>query len=238
MTDQVEQGERVKEVPFLLVLDYDKTLSNTQRHVDRFYATASECGVSDQQIQAMKVVQAEKEANKESVSLLDFIRDYDPEMMDQFKETYRSIQGYDTQYPDAERFMSRVEQVGIPSVVVTFGDPEWQHLKMDADGYQGLRHVIDHQYKARMLNDLHQDDGIYRMKIDGQVIVTKNVCLIDDKADAFHEFDEGVGLWIQRSELSANQRGKVGPNVAIIHSLDEVDFQDGAPILITQKLAA
>ncbi|HEX4662675.1 MAG TPA: hypothetical protein VH144_03600 [Candidatus Saccharimonadales bacterium] len=237
MTQLPEHGERIKEVPTLGVIDFDRTLGSTPAIMARFDAAVMRCGLDQQAVDDMRAEQHRREAVGETVSLLGFIRERGDEFVEAFKQAFIEAKDYPIGYynhageDESASFLERLQAADMPYVIVTYGvDEEWQQLKLDAAGYAGPRMIVDHPRKADIINSWRQPDGTYRLELHDEVIIAEETWLIDDKAKAFDGY-AGEGFWIQRGDLLPSQRGEVGNNVHILRSLDEIRFEDRRPVL-------
>jgi hypothetical protein len=136
-------------------------------------------------------------------------------------------------YPDASRFLLRLQVANFPHSIITYGiNTEWQLLKIDATGYRAATKIMSTPDKGAEIERCRHEDGIYsygQMLGGGDTFHAASAVLIDDKATAFRGLPENCsGFFLQRSEqLLASQRGEVPEKVIAIRSLDELHVRDG-----------
>lgn len=121
--------------------------------------------------------------------------------------------------------------------IVSYGNPEWQSIKMKASGVDTIPALItDHKRKGEIIASWQQNDKTFLIPpaliSDGVSIQVETVVLIDDKAVAFSNLPpEARGYWAQplSGVLLPSQVGEVSENVRIVRGLDEIITFESLP---------
>ena len=215
--------------PEVLVLDFDRTLGDVDRIMNRVYESAAAIGLDPNPIRHLR----DQSEGKQPFAPLDYIRErVDSVRFKSFKDHFVHGTGKSGSilYPDAERFMQRLTAHNIPHTILTYGvDETWQSLKVMAAGYPVSYMVTSTQDKGPIIASFQGADGVFAMHDPREISLYKSdrLVFIDDKASAFDSFPqtEGYhGLWLQRSSLLDSQKGSVPANVSVISSLDKVEL--------------
>ncbi len=231
-------------IPEVLVLDFDRMLSDNAEYMKRLYRVAETEGVDVAHIDAAR--QATEDDGK-TFEPLSFLKDsLTTEGYDRLCYSFTNAEG-DILYPDARRFLGRLQHADVPHIIMTYGPNfEWQKLKLAASGYPMGFVLTDTPHKSLALMSLRtpssSDTGTFDMYLatPGRAkYAAQTLTFIDDKAKAFDGFPDTAaykGFWLQRGPLLLSQMGEVPPNVTIIHSLDDlVVTEDGRTIVGTPR---
>ncbi len=126
--------------------------------------------------------------------------------------------------PGARRLLDFIKKNDYDARIVSYGDTEWQELKLRACG---LAKELDYEIitspqKTEVVLGWKRSDGLFQ--IPGTMVAYDEVIIVDDKARAFSHWGSGlVGYWIQDgSELLPSQQGNVPEAVVVVDSLDEI----------------
>src|SRR5262249_9789280 len=127
------------------------------------------------------------------------------------------MDGHSIVYPDVAEYWHLLDHAGIPHVILTYGDQEWQEDKVFAGGWRGTTIVTDTADKGAFIAGCVDEEGATRFKLnishpDGstETIHFNHAVLVDDKAGAFASAPEdtsGVVMW--REAPSNKQRAPI-----------------------------
>jgi hypothetical protein len=234
------EGLPVFRVAEAVAIDYDRTVGDVNNAILRFNSTARLNNIGTDKIEA---AQAKTEKDGGTFEPLSFVASHftdtdsgrlDQAGYDRFCWQFVHADGPPLLYPDAVRFLDRLQEAGKPHFFFTWGvNKEWQRLKIMASGYPAYVDLMDNSDKGQEITDLADpDDGKYyfRRMVGGPgLFIADNICAVEDKPDALQNLPKGShGYIIRRGELLPSQLGEIPPNVGVINSLDELqDDQDG-----------
>jgi len=229
----------LKPTPEILVLDFDRTLGEVARCMDRLFVVAKQFGLD---AEAIREAQAKTQADGGSFEPLSLVRTMlgDDAHYDAFMRQYKKLPGHPVLYEDAARFLLTLESAHIPNTVATYGvSREWQEAKLIASGYKGTYDILKTPDKAALIRSWQNEAGLFEFRdseTSGWIAVS--VCLIDDKASAFANLPEGVrGYLVQRDRQQLeSQRGEVSERVERINSLAQLAVVNGRVALETPPL--
>lgn len=217
-------------VPQLVVLDFDRMLSDVEASTERLYAIATDFNID---VTALEAARRNAEQDGGSFAPLNIIKELlDERALRLLVGRYKALKGYEVLFPDVAPFIRRLEAAGIPHMVLTYGVSElWQLCKVRASAYAGPVEILDHADKGRHIASWRDDAGVYVFedKRQGLRFEAESVCLLDDKAKAFADLPEDcTGFWVKRSEvLLPNQRGSIPEDrVESIYGLAELAVND------------
>jgi len=229
---QPESRERPsRTVPQAVVIDFDRTLGDSEKCLNRLYTVAEHFGVNTQFIQ------------EESKRVVDTGGSFDPlqyvkealtaSQMKDFEHAFIHAEGEPLVYDDVIPFMRMLDDNDIPYAVLTHGvSREWQELKLKASGYSGPYKIIEHREKAKEIAKLQSSDGIYLFSSlysqspdPSETIRANTLCLIDDKAVSFTGLPAScMGYLLVRGEKrQKSQQGKIPWNTVPIRSLGNLE---------------
>jgi hypothetical protein len=242
LTDPERENTPIYYIPEVLVLDFDRMLGDVSACMERFYTAAELEGIDTERIAA---VRKGIEDDGGSFEPLSYVKgQLDEDSYESFCRNFIFRQGPQILYPDAQRFLSILQYVDVPHVVMTYGvNPEWQQLKLKASGYAMGYTITDTPDKGASLMALRStnyngEPGTFNMYVAAHGRAkyrADTLTFIDDKASAFANFPKDTkykGFWLQRGELLSSQAGDVPPNVSVIRSLDELMVTgDGTTII-------
>jgi hypothetical protein len=89
--------------------------------------------------------------------------------------------------------------------IMSYGDLEWQMLKIEASGFADLPVlIVDSLEKSKIVKSWQHNNGQFAIPedffSDSKPRTAREVVLIDDKAAAFHDLpDEARGYWVNNS---------------------------------------
>lgn len=206
----------------LVVLDLDRTLLNLAAAMNVFMNTCREMGLdADLAQQAFE----EKIAAKESFQALEFLRPQITEsQMQHFKALYQEQARYckDFVYPDAQKLLQQLQESDIDILLLTFGEHDWQSLKIQAAELSHLPvSIVDTTEKGHIISRWYdQANRQFNVPTMGQAY--RRLIFVDDKPVSFRGFPER-----QSSGFIIDRTGSINPNNAIenityIQSLSEV----------------
>lgn len=188
----------------------------------RFYAAAEKLGVD-----ASKIKQEREhiEASGGSYSPLRLMHTLlSPTKFQQFCEHFVH-DGQPVLYPDSQPFLARLQKLGIPSFIVTFGEQEWQELKIAASGLRLPYFVMDRPEKGDYLAAF-QEDGAFAIPNSADKKLgyrAESLILIDDKLVAFQGLPTHCsGYLLHRPGLRRAKPTILPADVKLVHSFDQL----------------
>jgi hypothetical protein len=226
------QQEPARIVSQAVVIDFDRTIVDSDKCLGRLIAVANEFHVDTDPIVA------------KSKRVVDTGGSFDPlkyvkaaltqEQMESFEYEFIHAEGESLVYDDVMPFMQMLDDNAIPYAVLTHGvSKEWQELKIKASGYRGPYRIIDHREKAKEIADLQAPDASYLFsslyehspQSDHEKIIANTICLIDDKAVAFNDLPPScMGYLLVRGEKrQKSQQGKIPWNTVRISSFGNLE---------------
>jgi len=210
--------------PYLVCIDFDRTLSN-EALIDETMELA--CQAAGLDITVIRATKKAAEQRGESFSTLEYVQDREsPATVQDVKDAFATIARQDSPlYPDALPLLQSLRDHSIPHLILTQGLKEWQELKIIATQlHEYAYRIIDEKDKGKEIITWREAENVYRPPIAG-VAPAKSVVLIDDKAKSFTSLPSGCrGFLIRRpgEAVLPSQRGEVSKQVEIITSLNQV----------------
>ena len=216
-------------VPQIVVIDFDRTLSDVKASVEHLYAVTKDFGIDEQTVEAARTQLEDDGGTFEPITYLK--TQLSDEQMEAFYQQFLATK-MDSLFPDAQPFLQLLEENEIPFYVLTYGVSfKWQELKVGGSSYNGPMKVMDHSDKGAEIIKWKNADGKYVMptsQLDKATWVADTICLIDDKASAFKSLpDDCTGYLIQRSEtILPSQQGQTPEHVQLIKSFGDLTITD------------
>ena len=164
------------------LLDLDRTLASVEESMT---VVESVCVRLD--LDYTKIVKAKKLAENEGISFVvtDVVKLHWPEQYHNFCSSMQAIQHPGAVYTDAQKFIAKLDEKKLPFVIITYGDPVWQTMKLELGGLIGRAHTIcDIPEKSELLASWHIGDG-FKIPTSQGIFNAESVTLVDDKAVAF-----------------------------------------------------
>jgi hypothetical protein len=250
----VKSVENIREclVEVLVFNDWDRTLGNEQATMERLYATLELCGyanASDQIEVERRAIEAKGKSFAPYGAVCQIIGRVSISQQDAeerfavVRDCFRTMPGHHIIYPDVPEYLELLDNAGIPSVVLTYGEEDWQLDKVFAGGWRGCTIITDTPDKGKFISGCQDGSGIANFKIairheDGTVemIYFNHACLLDDKVGAFASAPRDTGGFVVwREEPSQKQQSNLPPHletiIPVIGSLIPVGVnQQGMPV--------
>lgn len=201
------------------LLDFDRTISSVDV-VSRMVAHVCEELKLDYSL--LEREHARTEARGESFVVTELFKQLWPEYYAQFQHKLHEIDQLESVFPDAATFLARLEGQGDQFAIITFGDREWQTMKLQFSGLIDKPHIIcDSPHKADLIRTW-QHDTMFRLPLeDGTYVEANHLTLVDDKAVAFDGLPDMVqGFCIDRRHIV--QPGDVPEHVPIVGTFDDI----------------
>jgi len=220
-------------VPQFVVIDFDRTIGNSNAIMSRFYGLAQAFGVNTKHIFEK---QKQIESQKRSFDPLPLLREElgnDDNKMKEFKRRFVESKDPPILYEDVNPFLGMLDQNNMIYCVLTYGvSKEWQEWKIESSGYSGRSVTIDHEDKGAEVARWQTADGTYEITDDEyEIIRASSVCIIDDKKKAFKSLPENsTGYWLQRPDATESSKAGELPDardIKEIHSLNELTVSNG-----------
>lgn len=198
------------------LLDFDRTISSVDIVMEAVEHVCDKLGLDYQKVRTQKEL---TEAGGHSFSVPTVVMSLWPEQYDAFCAELKVVEHLNSIYPDATEFMQILNKTNQTFVIITYGDPDWQLLKMHFAGLDSVPHIIcDIPEKNVLLEQLRTDNGFELHTSEG-IITTATITLVDDKPAAFETPCNGVsGILIERRDRHV----LVPPNVQLITSFNEL----------------
>jgi len=226
----------------LAVVDFDRTLYNTAVASEAYARAVSDEGL----LQSHELGEVQELAQNTGVSFdpFEYVRQLGvtEQQLDRVTARfYELVQGRferEILYPDAVPFMHRLANSGVPAVIMTYGNPEWQAIKLRSVGFDIWPHILTtEKYKGEAIAKwLNPENGVYHpigVKNPGlppyaghQAL--RHVTLTDDKAASFRGLPAGATGYLLRREgidILPSQLGDVGPSISVVSSLDQIEVE-------------
>jgi hypothetical protein len=209
------------------VLDFDRTLLDTGRVVARFedflmgaYPRLAVSLRNDRE-------QVEKSGGSYDVVAALALQADVPvdEILRQFVASCASAEYF---LPGAEELLGRLKSMATRYGVMTYGGVQWQQTKLQLVGIvDEASMIIPSRGKGVRIADWRSVSGLYRIPDELGGGEVDRVVLVDDKAVEFEQLpvDGNAQGYLLRSEacpLLHSQKGEVGENVTVVHSLRAV----------------
>lgn len=201
------------------LLDFDRTISSVDV-VSRMVAHVCEELKLDYSL--LEREHARTEARGESFVVTQLFRSLWPESYSAFQQKLHQVDHLDSVFPDAATFIDRFEERGEQFAIITFGDTEWQTMKLQLSGLIDKPHIIcDSPHKSDLIRTW-QHDTMFRLPLEGGAHVeAHHLTLVDDKAVAFDGLPDTVqGFCIDRRHIV--QPDDVPEHVPIVGSFDDI----------------
>ena len=198
------------------LLDLDRTISSVEVVMEAVEHVCQNLGLDYSKIDTQLKL---AELHGSSFSVPTVVMSLWPESYDDFCEQLRKVEHLDCVYPDARAFISRLKEEAHRLVIITYGDPRWQLLKLHFGQLEDIPHIICDIPEKTVLLRQYKVGGVFEMHTSGGVIRADNVTLVDDKPLAFEPACEGVsGILIERRGRTVN----CPQGVKIITSFNEL----------------
>ena len=211
-------------------IDFDRCLSDTQKLDDIFYEVVAEFD----ELNKEELI-ASRKAIEDQGGSFDQVAPLQQQLTSErvvafFKAFIDKAQQHDILSDGARELMEKLSALGAPFGIVSYGEIEWQSIKIEASGVTAVPAlIIDHKRKGEVIATWQQPDGSFLipdvLTRDGDELQVETVVLMDDKADAFIGLPETArGYWVQSitQPLLPSQQGTVPSNVRVAHGLSEV----------------
>ena len=132
---------------------------------------------------------------------------------------------HDVVADDADDLFVYLQKERIPHAIISYGDNDWQELKIKAAGFEDIPHqIVSHPRKSDELRSWLEGD-LYRLpRIFGGELADE-IVLIDDKAVAFDDLPARVrGYWMRAKDgsLLPSQQGAVPDSVQIVYDFKSI----------------
>lgn len=215
-------------------IDFDRCIGNVDRLYELLEAIVTEVASLD--VAQLESARQEVELSGGSFDVLGYLRDMtkiDQATYEQVLRTFLERAHPIRQQllePGAEALFAYLEQYEIPYAIVSYGNPAWQLLKIQAVGHGALPiHVTHYPEKGRLIASwFDQPSGHFIIPQDitgSDTLIVDEVVLIDDKAKAFDGLPlTARGYWVKSLSgmLLASQEGSVPERVMSAQGLEAV----------------
>lgn len=179
----------------------------------------------------MVSVKDEVESKGKPFHMLTYLRDnglFDRNVEQQVADAFikrAQEKRYNAVADDADDLFAYLKKEQIPHAIISYGDNDWQELKIRAAGFEDQPHqIVSHPRKSDELRSWLEGD-LYRLpRIFGGELVDE-IVLIDDKAVAFDDLPARVrGYWMRAKDgsLMPSQQGTVPDSVQIVYDFKSI----------------
>lgn len=209
----------MQQLKHVWLLDFDRTISSVDV-VSRMVAHV--CNGLGLDYSLLEREHARAEARGESFVVTQLVKELWPESYEEFKSQLHQVDHLDSVFPDADRFLNFLERCRERFVIITFGDREWQMIKLQLSGLVGKSHIIcASPRKADLIVGWRNGDR-FTLPLEGDASIEANqLTLVDDKAVAFSGLPDQVqGYCIDRRHIV--QPGDVPNRVPIVSTFDDI----------------
>ena len=215
-------------------IDFDRCIGNVDELYGLLEGVMAE--IAPLNIGQLESARKEVELSGGSFDVLGYLRDITKinqatyeQVLRIFLERARSMRQQLLE-PGAEVLFAYLEGCNVPYAIVSYGNPIWQHLKIQAVGYGALPICItNYPEKGRLIAGWYDDfSGRFAIPSDvtgSDVLVVDSVVLVDDKAKAFDDLPLGArGYWVKSlsGELLRSQQGSVPKQVISVRGLEAI----------------
>lgn len=223
-TNREIDQRRVLPVPFVVLLDLDRCLLDTNAFIRAFY-DALEPGLA----KALRHAQEGIEASGGSFDLVETIKERvdEPEWRAIRSYFFEASNGATFLYNGARELMTWLQTRKVPFAIITYGGEEWQCLKQRTARLERVPMiVVDTSAKGKIIDSWRDSDGLFRLPVEHVALPPSahRIVLVDDKAVAFQGMPEGsVGIQVVIGEKPPSiQQGDLPSGVRVAHGLDVV----------------
>lgn len=226
-----------------LASDYDRTLGNVERAMDRLCSIAGRFPQID--TAQIKTAQATAEADGGSFNPLGMIERMTGIDFPEFRQQYQQVRQGEPEllYSDATLFLKNVRYRRMINCVLTYGaNPVWQSMKIAASGYKGHVETLNHTRKGPVIASWQNNQGKYvflgldKRGVPRAVYHANQAKIVDDKTISLEDLPASCqGFYIQRAgEKRMPSQGDayaLPPNNQLIRDLAEVALDDVRPVM-------
>lgn len=218
-----------------IILDLDRTLLNTEMIGLMYEAIIrqKDARLADDLLLAKKEV----ESRGISFDLHDFVKksvshdtqvDFDKHLIEQCSQQSVLNDG-------ATQLLGSLKQRDVAHGILTFGNPGWQKLKLEASGLDYLPALISgERHKSHLIRSWQTVNGDFVLPDElaghemGTSQLVSSIVLIDDKAVSFQDLPMNVtGIWYKPSdELMLSQQGEVPGSVQTVRHFDQLRLDE------------
>lgn len=215
-------------------IDFDRCIGNVDELYGLLEAVMAEIAPLD--IGQLESARKEVELSGGSFDVLGYLRDITKidqatyeQVLRTFLERARSMRQQLLE-PGAEALFAYFEECNVPYAIVSYGNPIWQRLKIQAVGYGALPICItNYPEKGRLVAGWYDDfSGRFTIPSDitgSNALIVNNVVLVDDKAKAFDGLPLAArGYWVKplSGELLGSQQGSIPEQVISVRGLGAI----------------
>lgn len=213
-------------------IDFDRCIGNVDQLYGLLEAVVNE--VTPLDVARLEAARQEMEASGGSFNMLGYLRHVTKidqatygRVAQSFLERARGMR-HQLLEPGAEELFQYLETRAIPYAIISYGNPDWQRLKIRAAGCGEVpTHITSYPEKGILITDWHDELGghfVVPASIVGSRtdLLVDEVVLVDDKARAFHGLPaDARGYWVHSlsGELLPSQQGSVPEQVTTVRGL-------------------
>lgn len=213
------------------VIDFDRCLGNVETLYSLFESILISTVKVD--IPALAKKRREVELSGGSFYVLPYVKTLfaDEATYERFCETFLTEarkNHRDFALPGAWELLADLDARQIPYCIMTYGNRDWQMLKILAAGFQDIPClVVGDSRKGRVIAVWQTGDSFHippQLSPNGVPLIANEVVLVDDKAVSFEGLPAGArGYWVHQTLIPA-QVGNVSKWVVELGSLNELRY--------------
>lgn len=221
----------MKIIDTFYAIDFDRTLGDVNANFELLADFLQEHGVMDKE--ELAAHRHEEEARGESFSVLGYLRAHHAGTLD-YEKFARGYQIVAAEHPGsllipgALEFLQWLEESARAYGVVSYGEPEWQALKIRAAGLAAIPSIIvETPKKSELFQTWLQPDGTFHLPSElargNSELAAKNLVLIDDKLAAFENMPTGErGYWLRPWSQQKDADTDLPPAVEMVDGFAEI----------------
>lgn len=212
------------------LLDLDSTIVDSDKLLEQFITLARQ--YVDLSVEQMSRIDTDIKQAGESFDAASYVRSRVVKgssltQWRQLKKQYvRETSASEVLLPGAMELFEFLGSTGCHYGILTYGNPEWQHLKLSATALGDVPYLVTaRREKGKLIASWQGADGVFALPEEYGGERAASVCLVDDKAISFKGFPgrPSYGCHVVRpGELLPSQRGEVPLNVVRARSLYDV----------------
>jgi hypothetical protein len=197
----------------LVLLDVDDTCLDMRLASLTYYKACDDMGIAS----VDQLESAQNLAQKMGDSFFPYkhvseLPDVSHEDLDAIAAQFRKLamdHGDNFLFPDVPPFLSKLSELEIPTILLTYGDYRWQKLKLDVSGLNILPHIVTNdKAKGKLIASWYDKESkVYKPRdvanrtfLPARLAV-ESVILFDDKPMSFYGLrpESSSGYFVRRS---------------------------------------
>lgn len=193
-------------------IDFDRCLGDVDKSFNLLVGILEESDIAS--AENLKKLRYKVESTGGSFSPYRFLKQFSNTEWLEIKKRYLELaKVVSIVEDDAHYLIDYLKDTKKPFCIMSYGDEEWQMLKIEASGFgDSPILIVDSPEKARIIKSWQQSGGEFDIPkecfSDLKPRVTREVVLIDDKAISFGGLPVGArGYWVNDGSKSTPNQG-------------------------------